>query len=151
MVSILGKLRANFVFTGELHKEADYYRSPLSQSRYFRSGTITLAVALAVGTYGMFRYWPVLSWMSLSSFILALLCAIGLWVRTIADHAKMRRRLENAELSPPTSEELLRESAGGTNLGSSFVYVVAVLLTLGWLDTISRLATLLLNCQAGGK
>ena len=151
MVSILSKLGVNFVFTGELHKEANYYLRPLSQSRYFRSGTITLAVALAVGTYGMLRYRPVLSWMSLSCFTLALLCAIGLWIRTIADHAKMRRRLENAELSPPTSEELLRESAGGANLGPSFVYVVAVLLTLGWLDTISRLASLLLSYQGGGK
>lgn len=151
MVSIFGKLRDNFVFTGELHKEANYYRSPLFQSRYFRSGTIALAVALAVGIDVMFLYWSALTWMSRSCLLFALLCTIGLWIRTIADHAKMRRRLENPELLPPTSEELLRESAGGANLGPSFLYVVVILLILGWLDSISRLVSLLANCQGVGK
>jgi hypothetical protein len=147
MMKLFLVLRDNFRFTGNLHKEAKYYERPISKSPYFRGGTVTLICALITGGFTAFRFWAAMPEQSRLYLVVALLCMLGVWGRTVADHARMRKRLRDAPPLPATSDELLREAAGGANFGPSVLYFVALFLIFGWAFTLAHFtSTLATQC-----
>jgi hypothetical protein len=146
MVNIFLKMRESFVFTGNFLKEPGYYELPISQSPCFRRNTVILVAALIAGASALTLYWGTLPLLSRFFLIVTLLWIIGVWVRTITDHAKIQKRLADTTLLPLTSEELLKEAAGGANAGTTFVFAVALFLILGWLITLAHFERVLASC-----
>jgi len=145
MVNIFSALRKYFAFTTTLNKEAHYYEQPISRSRYFRGYTTTMACAEAIGTFVGWRYWVDLPWMSQLFLVVTLLGLIGAWVRAIANHAKIRKRLEGVDLSGLPSE-LLKEAAGESNFALSLLSSVVLILIFAWAFTIAHYQSILGGC-----
>jgi hypothetical protein len=150
MVNIFSALRKYFAFTTTLNEEAHYYEQPISRSRYFRGYTTNMACAEVIGMYVVCRYWVALPWISRLFLVVTLMSLIGAWVRAIANHAKIRKRLANVDLSGLPSE-LLKEAAGESNFGLSLLAGVVLILIFAWAFTIAHYQTILANpCHGGG-
>lgn len=143
-MNIISALRELFAFTTTRNKEAHYYERPITRSRYFRGYTTNMACAELIGTFIGWRYWVDLPWMSQLFLVVTLLCLIGAWVRAIANHAKIRKRLEGVDLSGLPSE-LLKEAAGESNFGLSLLSSIVLILIFAWAFTIAHYQSILAN------
>jgi len=139
-------MRESFVFTGNFNKESGYYELPISDSPCFRRNTVILVLALIAGVSTLMLYWDILPRLSRFFLIVALLWTVGVWVRTIANHSQIQKRLWNSSSSQPTSGELLKEAAGEANAGTTFLFSVVLFLILGWLITLAHFQHVLSSC-----
>ena len=142
MVNLISFFREQFRFTTTRYMEPRYYRQPLWRSPYFRNNTIAMAGALLVGLFTALIGWRAMPWLACLFLLLSLMGVIGVWVRTIVDHGRMRKRLYEArdELG---SEELLRVAAGGANFGPSAMYIIVLMLVFALAFTIAHFQALL--------
>lgn len=140
-------LKQNFRFTGDRCLEADFFQKSVLKSVYFRRDTISMLVSLCFGAITLSIYWSMIPISSRILLIVILLCLPSVWLRTIADHVKVRKELEQMRIVDIPNELLVRAS-GVSFVGPSLFYAITLLffLSLGFtihsyehvLSTVSR-------------
>lgn len=135
MRPLISILKNNFVFTGERHVEIEFFQNPIFKSAYFKSDTASMIVSLGFGSFTLAWYWWAIPTSARTLLIAVLAYLPSIWLRTIADHARLRKALAQVSVGRIPADLLVR--ASGVSLrGPSLVYAVVFVLFLSLSFTI---------------
>jgi len=104
-----------------------------------------MLVSLAVGTITLSLYWGALPTSARILLVGALVCVPSVWLRTISDHAKLRKKFAQVSTVDIPAELLVRAS-GVSFVGPSLLYAVnlvfflAVGFTMHWFQHVLSVA-----------
>jgi hypothetical protein len=138
-------VRNSFRFTGDRRVGPNFFRESIFRSIYFRRDTASMLVSLAVGTITLSLYWRALPTPARILFVAALVCLPSAWLRTVSDHARLRKKLARASTVDVPAELLVRAS-GVSFVGPSLLYAVNLIFfvalgfTMHWLQHLLSVA-----------